>query len=582
MSVFISLETDAFGTVFNTQTGIDNGRTRRAGAARARRPLRGLEIKDDTYAILKVVRSDGTEIKLVDSGDVSGQTTQYSNFILQSVKEARMEKHQIVETFGEPYIFFFGESPRFLDVSAVLVDSLDFNWYAEFWENYNNNLRGTKSVEQGARTYMFYDDNIVEGYMLMAQAEKTSERPLMASLSFRLYLTNYSNISFVGNPNYPIRESVNLPADAILTTADLSSAGQAIITSATDASLQEAASLQAAQGAAQQGSGFGGTPSLSQALTAGITATGNPSIDGILQNAEEALAIATNGGVTRQLPLRGKIADNVDEFTALLPPAAPAYASTDLNAEVTDLQQSFVLQSSLFGANINNPFAFLNLGLLPFFGAFLSFGLFGGLGAGASFGATGFGTSAFGGVNGGLGFTGAFNGAPSLQTSLQKQQQKNAAVGVSAPTGAPVYGNGVPISGGVISGTGVAGGIPGGFSSNVGSPVTLGASPGGTTPSGVGAAQVANPTGGAGQPALKQYLGGPAFAAGPTGFSSSGGFNGSTGAGASIAVQGTPSLFSMAIVPGSLTLFVPDTESHDFFIAPDGNQSNTNQTGLTV
>lgn len=530
-----------------------------------------------------MIRSDGTEIKLVDSGDASGQTTQYTNFILQSVTEARMEKHQIVETFGEPYIFFFGESPRFLDVTAVLVDSFDFNWYAEFWENYNNNLRGTKSVEQGARTYMFYDDNIVEGYMLMAQAQKTSERPLMATLSFRLYLTNYSNISFVGNPNYPIRDSVNLPADVTLTTADLSSAGSAIVNAAVGSSLQEAASLQAAQGAAQQNSGFGGTPSLTQALTAGITSTGTPSIDGILQNAEEALAIATGGDVTRQIPLRGKIADNVDEYTALLPPAAPQYSPTDLNSEVDDLSQSLVDQADLYGADINNPFAFLSLGMLPFFGAFLGFGLFGGFGPSASFGVTGFGTSAFGGINGGLGFTGSFNGAPALQNSIQQQQQNNASVGVSGgTTGAPVYGNGVPVSGGVIAGTGTGGGIPGGFSSNVGSPVTLGASPGGSTPQGVGAAQVASQANSPGQNPLSKYLGGPAFAAGPTGFSSTGGFGGSSGAGASIAVGGTPSLFSMTIVPGTLMPFVPQEESHDFFIGPDGNQSTTNQTGLTV
>ena len=78
--------------------------------------------------------------------------------MLQNVQEAHMEKHQIVETFGESYIFFFGEAPRFIDVSAVIINSHDFNWEAEWWDNYNRFLRGTKSVEQGARTYLFYDE----------------------------------------------------------------------------------------------------------------------------------------------------------------------------------------------------------------------------------------------------------------------------------------------------------------------------------------------------------------------------------------------------------------------------------------
>lgn len=574
MSVFIELTTDAFTTVFNSQSG--NGVARRAGTDRARRPLRGLEIKEDTYSIIKVVKSDGTEVKLIDSGSQNGETTQYANYILQSVKEARMEKHQIVETFGEPYIFFFGESPRFLDVTAVLVNSNDFNWEAEFWENYNTFLRGTKSVELGARTYMFYDDTVVEGYMLLAQAEKDSMNPLSVNLTFRLYITNYQNISFVGAPEFPVRASVNLPADVSLTTADISTAGQAIVSAAGNFALQDAAALQQAQqGAAQQTSGFGGTQSLTKALQAGVTATGNPSIDGILQNAAEAV----HTGQGRTVPLRGLITDNVDEYTALLPPTSPTYSPTDVNSEVDDLQQTLVQQADQFGADINDPFTFSDLGLMPFFGPFFNFGLFGGLGFGASFGVSGLGANAFGGINGGLGFTGAFTGAPSLTSSIQKQSKKNASVGVSGTSGTPVYGNGVPVSGGVVGGQGVAGGIPGGFSSEVGSPVTLGANPGGSQ---AGAPMLASPSGGTGLPVLQQYLGGPSFSAGSSGFSSNGGFGGSSGAGASVSVGGTPTIFSMAVVPGTLTPFVPFTESHEYFIGPDGNQSAVNTTGATV
>jgi hypothetical protein len=226
MAVFVELTTDAFANTFNAIRNVGRA-ARRAGTDTARRPLRGLEIKDDTYAILKVIQADGTPIQLLDSGTQDGTTDSLTNFILQSVTEARMEKHQIVETFGEPYIFFFGESPRFLDVTAILVDSADFNWYAEFWENYNRYLRGTRSVEMGARTYLFYDDNIVEGYMLNASARKMSETPLMAQLTFRLYLTNYSNVTiadgaaantlFPTKANYP---ATYIPPDATVPPPD--------------------------------------------------------------------------------------------------------------------------------------------------------------------------------------------------------------------------------------------------------------------------------------------------------------------------------------------------------------------------
>lgn len=209
MAVFIELTTDAFADQMKKYDSAYTAR-QRAGASSARRPLRGLEIKDDTYAMLRVVQPDGTELPLINSSTPEGTGVDYTNFILQNVQEARMEKHQIVETFGEPYIFFFGESPRFIDVQAVLINSNDFNWEAEWWENYDKYLRGTKLVEMGARCYLFYDDNIVEGYILQATAVKNSMQPLSVGLQFRMFLTSYTNISFIGDPAFPTRTDLQL------------------------------------------------------------------------------------------------------------------------------------------------------------------------------------------------------------------------------------------------------------------------------------------------------------------------------------------------------------------------------------
>lgn len=226
MAVFVETTTDAF------QENLDNNReAERAGAGHnevgagnriVRRPLRGLEIKEDTNAVLKVIQANGKELPLVDAGafNASGRTNQYSNFILQSVQEARMEKHQIVETFGASYVFFFGEEPRFVDVSAIIINSHDFNWEAEWWENYENNFRGTKLVERGARLYLFYEDTILEGYMLQSQAVKSAQEPHMVNMNFRLFVTSYRSITFVGNPQFPIRASV-----AISEAADLRKPG---------------------------------------------------------------------------------------------------------------------------------------------------------------------------------------------------------------------------------------------------------------------------------------------------------------------------------------------------------------------
>ena len=220
MAVFIELVTDAFTDVFASQVasrqGSGGGKAARAGKPSARRPVRGIEIKEDTYAYMKVVMSNGSELPLLDSSASSGESSDgYTNFILQQVQEARMEKHQIVETFGDTYVFFFGESPRFLDCTALLLNTLDFNWRAEWWHNYENYLRGTKLVELGARCYMAWDDNIIEGYMLNAVASEMSEQPYSVALQFKFFVTNYHNVSLVDVDEYPIHSGAVISDDSV-------------------------------------------------------------------------------------------------------------------------------------------------------------------------------------------------------------------------------------------------------------------------------------------------------------------------------------------------------------------------------
>ena len=551
MAVFIELVSDAFQDTF-AQKVTSTSDSRRAGVDSARRPLRGLEVKDDTYAVLKLVQANGHELHLFDQSSSTGQTQSFCSFILQSVREARMEKHQIVETFGEPYIYFFGEQPRFLDIQAVLVDSFDFNWYAEWWQNYDQYLRGTRSVELGARTYLFFDDNVVEGYMLMADTQKVSEQPLMVRLTFRLFLTNYSNVTFVGDPEFPTRPSISVPADASLTASDMFSGGTS---SGQFQSYQDeyTAALAAAQeGLAQTFAGFGGGQNLAQALAFGLNTAGYPNIDSVLWNAQQNQQ-TTGGVLTRQAPQRGLIVLNTDEFTGQ--PAHNTTPSTETlpgQEEPEDFPGTVIRTLGSYGAGVNSPGAYNSMGLGPNFGVLSGFGVVGTGGQSASFG-VGSGTG-LGGLNGGLGFVGGLTPNPVLAVAPPTQANLvNPATGVNYASGQSIFGNGVAISGGVIAGTGIGGGIPGG---------------------------VGTGTGINGIP-LQQFTGGTSFGAGPSGFGLSAGFIGSGGAvGASISVGGAPSAFAVAAVPGAFTP-TPNPAS-SFFIGPDGTQSDVNTTGVTV
>lgn len=209
MAVYVELVSEDLGSRFRNNLLKDSGG--RAGVRNVRRPLRGMEIKEDTYAVFRVIGADGSEIKLVDSSWREGEGRGYANFLLQSVQEARMERQQIIETFGSSMVFFFGESPRFIDVSAVLLNSHDFQWEGEWWRNYEDTMRGTRLAEMGAKAYLFFDDTILEGYPMNATTVKESQNNLMVQLQFRMFVTNRADVSQVGSPDFPVHAEATIP-----------------------------------------------------------------------------------------------------------------------------------------------------------------------------------------------------------------------------------------------------------------------------------------------------------------------------------------------------------------------------------
>lgn len=332
--VFVELRTDAFAENFS-RFGF------KPANGGARRPLRGFEIKEDTYAVIKVIKSDGTMIPLTDAaGPISqtsggstqaasgiadngatsprtGATYNYSNFIIQSVVENRQEKAQLLETFGDSFVFFFGERPRVLQVSGVLMNTLDFNWRSEFWYNYENTLRGTKLVEQNARIYLFYDDLVVEGYMMGANATDDANNPYHIAFNFQLFVTNHQYLGNVGQENYPITHGVNLAP--LLTSAQVKDA-KAIL-STLGIQVQNSNTLvgsltsmfgSSGGGGDSFGSGttgtFGGKNTLLEGINLGIQSSATLFLD-VAKN-------FFNAGMSmpsRTLPYRTKLRDNWDE-----------------------------------------------------------------------------------------------------------------------------------------------------------------------------------------------------------------------------------------------------------------------------
>ena len=185
----------------------------RSGQDLVRRAFRGIQPKEETYATLAVVTRGGSFYSTRNSSSWDntanmGGGPEYeesgtgfcdfnSNFMLQSVSEERSEKLQTMSTFGPAYFFFFGEQPRFITCSGILMNTRDFQWQLEWWKNYEDTLRGTRLVERMARVYMTYDDVVVEGYLVNSATSLDAQNPGTSSLRFTLAVTN---LVYLKNP----------------------------------------------------------------------------------------------------------------------------------------------------------------------------------------------------------------------------------------------------------------------------------------------------------------------------------------------------------------------------------------------
>ena len=179
------------------------------------RPMTGTQPKPNTYATVRVIDANNKTLKvfnrLGDEYDYSADgspaqvrksvgtfsepnASEWTDWLLQSVQEERTEKTQIVETFGDTYIYAFGEKPQVLAFTGILMNTADFNWKAVFWENWDKFFRATKLVERNARMYITYDDVLVEGYPLNAGAVQSAMDPATIQFSFQFFVTKRVNI----------------------------------------------------------------------------------------------------------------------------------------------------------------------------------------------------------------------------------------------------------------------------------------------------------------------------------------------------------------------------------------------------
>ncbi len=192
-----------------------------------RRPVRGVQIKEETFVTLEVKTKDGKNLLVLDSGgseekgDIS-YSPKYSNFLIQSVSESSMEKSQIVETFGPAFVFFFGTRPRTVNISGILLNSADFNWKNEWWANYETYFRGTQLVATNTMVYISYEDTTLIGYIMACSSDTVADPNEYVSFQFQMLISAVINTNVIGLNKFPYFTPVNIEPEVVVLASSAS------------------------------------------------------------------------------------------------------------------------------------------------------------------------------------------------------------------------------------------------------------------------------------------------------------------------------------------------------------------------
>ena len=120
----------------------------------------------------------------------------YSKFIMSQVVEAHVERSQIVETFGDFYVFFHGERPPVYSFTGTLINTKNVNWVTDWNFFYDNYLRGTRCVEQRARVVLTYGGRQIEGFMLDTSNSTAAALEAGVGFQFRIVVTSRKYLGF--------------------------------------------------------------------------------------------------------------------------------------------------------------------------------------------------------------------------------------------------------------------------------------------------------------------------------------------------------------------------------------------------
>jgi hypothetical protein len=165
-------------------------------------------------------------------GKPKGKTTStdlipaYTKFILDSVQESHTERSQIVETFGDFYVFMFGQRPPVYNFSGTLINGKNASWVTDFMYMYETYLRGTRCVENNSVAIITYGGRQIEGLILNTANQTMAATEAGVPFSFSIVVFERRYYNFSADTGYYLDKFGTTLEDASFITALEKTAGK--------------------------------------------------------------------------------------------------------------------------------------------------------------------------------------------------------------------------------------------------------------------------------------------------------------------------------------------------------------------
>lgn len=169
--------------------------------------------KDNSLAITDIEVPTTILVLSKGSGQIQLQT---NRFILQSISKPSQERFQIIETFGDPAVYFYGDRTKVYTLQGLLVDAEDplqvnntgtgtpeqqrskgkYYWATAFQDLYENHLRGTILTQRSQIAAIYVNNWFIKGYPVQLVINKESANtPQLASFQMTWVIEKESLLS---------------------------------------------------------------------------------------------------------------------------------------------------------------------------------------------------------------------------------------------------------------------------------------------------------------------------------------------------------------------------------------------------